>query len=450
MLGAALLMSCDKETPDNQAPDYSETDKELEMPANPTGDPLTPNESRAKLEKIGRELITIANPDRQKELLNVINEFYLIAEDLEIQYGEAPAKAANAFLQPMLQACKGNVKAAADYSVVKDTYYIGLDEALGIYTHNGASWTYEESDKVLELRFKVDGQNTVFSVVPSGQTYEYSVVDKWEGSISGTKYEDTYIVKVPGTINGSVTKGTETLASLSVNGQYKVGGQEPVFSDVKLIMGPYDITAHAYVGTENVISRVIFKVDGRTILNTKAEAKGNFNLDPDFYLNEDPEIDTYTGFIGLSSVEIVAKVLDLRLFAQSSGIPDFERNFINLMEAASDQDSGFSGYGTPYTLSQNHVKKMASLINNNITNGASYENGPVFAKVEFIAQYYDYLYFQGHTVPGYDLEPVLVFEDDGAKFSFYDFFDENIFFNVIDDYEALLDQISNCLDNIIG
>ncbi len=450
IIGVAFSISCDPVSTEDQVPDYSETDKELETPTDPVGDPLKPLESRAKLEQIGRDLIALANPNKQKELLKVIDEFYLISEDLEIEYRGFPTKAADALLAPMKEICNGNTKAAMQYAMVKNTYIYSLQEALGIYTHQGETWKHDASSEVFELRFKVNGEDVVISVKPSGETYEYSYVDKWENNYEGNQYEDTYVIKVPGTINASITKGSATLASLTVQGKYRVGGSDPLYSDVSLIMGPYDIKANAHIGTDAVTGRVIFNVDGQSVLNTKAELKGTFNLSPDYYLNDEGEWDYVTEFINVNNFETAAKILDLRLAAACADLKDFEKTFIAIEEKGSSEDNNWSGYGTPYSCSKNHVGRICSFINTSTTNSASYSDGPAFAKIEFTPTYSEYINYNGRTVEGYFPEPLLVFEDDGAKFSFEEFFNENDFQNVFKDYEDLIYMYMNCLPNIFN
>ncbi len=386
---AAMIMACDKVNEETEPGlDFGDADEELQKPVNPVGDPLTPAESRVKLEQVGKDLSNILKPDSQKEILEVIDEFYVLAEDLEVEYRGFPNSAAKALFAPMQQVARGQVKAAAQYASVQRTYIYGLSEVLGIYTHEGNEWKYQASNEVFELRFKVKGEEVIASVRPSGESYEYTYVDKWI-DWEDKEREDSYLIKVPGKIEASVTKGGKTLANLLIEGEYKVPGQAPIYSNATLTMGSYNVKVSALLSTEKIQERILFTVDGQTVLNANAEAKGNFNLDPQYYLNTgDP--DSYSAFIGIKNAEFVTKILDLRLAASCNDIQGVEKGYYDF-EADVEKNENKTALepGTPYSLSEPFINSVCNFFNEKITVEASYGDGPTFATLQLKAQYYD-------------------------------------------------------------
>ncbi len=484
MVGA-MFMACDKVNEETKPDlDYGEADTELEKPAKPVGDPLTPEESRTKLEETGKELTELLKPESQQELLEVINEFYAISQDMEFEYRGFIEQAMQTLLEPMRQVARSNVKAVSEYESVHDIYIYGLDQATGIYTHDGAQWTYTESDQKLELNFKVNGQETIISVIPSGETYEYEytyeyTIEEWDyenGKYVEIPYKETTIVRVPGKIEASVVKGGNTLASLLIEGKYKVATNDPIMTDVNLVMGSYNVKASAIVSKSAITERILFTIDGQTVLNTKAEAEGNFNLDPEYYMIDD-EPEYYSVFLNVKNAEFVTKVLDLRLAAGCKDIQKLEKDYRRLEATIAENESDYAlEAGTPYSLSQPFVNDMCQLFNEGLNFEASYGDGPTFAKLQLKAQYYEkmnywdiynivteeydwdedgiiddtWTYHEGKDicVEGYEPMPVLVFTDDGASFSIMEFFNENDFANVIKDFDNLIALYENCLPNI--
>ncbi len=461
----------------------------------PVQDPLTPAESRVKLEEVSAELAELLAPDKQKELLEVIDRFYLYSDNLYMEYDSAAAvnaanaakaaKAAKAFIAPMQAIAKGDIKAASSLTSVQETYAIGLDGALGIYAYDGAEWVYTRSETILEFRFPAGGQNVVINVTPSGEKYKYEHYysysepewDSWDEEAGEyTHYKEVNgveIISVPGKVNASVTKGGKTLAEATVEGKYKVGGT-PVNSDVKAVVGPYEVTIDADLNTTTLTNVLTFKIDGKTVFSSNSEAKGSFNLDPDFYYEKEAAWENYYEFVTIDDLKITTSILDLNLVVTGKDSRDIEDKLRKLDAVAKENESESElEPGMPYSISQNHVSKICAVINDATEIEASYGDGPVFAKIEMKATYseevhYDDYYWRQDDwngdgiiqddemwtdwtceyIEGYTPAPILIFEDDGASFSIAEFFNEEDFTNVISDFDNLMKLYENCLPNI--
>ncbi len=447
----------------------------------PSGDALTPDESRAKLEEIGQELIALANPNKQEELLYVIDMFYLYAENLYLEYNEVPAKAAGNILQPVRKIAKGNVQEIINMANAQNTYIYGIEGALGTYTHDGVEWAYTPSGSKLEFQFKAGGQNIKITIVPSGKTYTYDfegVERDWvdyDPEI-GNIYEETPFVatvNVPETVTATVTKGSATLLELELSGEYNVGGASPIKNNVTLKMGSYNFTSESNITTSAITNNTVFTIDGKTVLGFNSSLNGTFSLTPEHYDNEDAE--NFYEFAVVDELNVNLNILDLKLALKGEDAMDLEKTLRKLDESISQYESETElepGSETPYSISQEFVGKQCAAINNAVSIEASYANGPVFAKIEMIAQFYEemrywdeYLYdadWDGDGIiddtytnaeeryfDGYEPAPVLVFEDDNARFSIADYFQEDYFTNVIEDFDKLMQLYENCLPNII-
>ncbi len=456
----------------------------------PSGDPLTPEESRVKLEEVGAELTELLDPSKQAELLEVIDRFYLYSDNLVMEYDSAAAvnaanatKAAKAYLAPMKAIANGSVKAASSLASVQETWAIGLDGALGIYAHDGAEWIYTKSTEKLEFRFMAGGDDVVINVTPSGEKYSYKRTyideryDGWDDQKEEPIYievEYTDIISIPGKVKATVTKGAKTLADLEINGVYKVGGN-PVSSDVKLEMGPYEVTVDADLNTTALTNKLNFAIDGKPVFNSETEVKGTFNLDPDFYMDFEGIANDYIyDYIVIDDLKFTNEILDLKIAVTAKDSKDIETKIRNLEKTINDYESRkeLEPEGIiPYSISQDYVSKMCAIINDAADIEASYGDSPIFAKVEMKAIYSEEVHYydeyfgeidydedgiideEGYDsvskyIPGYEMAPVLVFEDDGASFSMAEFFNRNDFTNVIEDFDNLGELYGNCLPNI--
>ena len=116
-------------------------------PDNPGGNiddttPLTPEENREKLEQIGLKAISMASPDKQVDLLHVIDEFYKLVDQYPFEFiyemedpsyrKISPVDPISALLSPVRAFCESGSPYMLSKAVIEDSYFYEAPRAYGI------------------------------------------------------------------------------------------------------------------------------------------------------------------------------------------------------------------------------------------------------------------------------------------------------------------------------
>ena len=415
--------------------------------------PLTPEENRAKLEDIGMQMISLASPDKQQELLEVIDTyFYYIWEpkfDFELvdndasNYGMSASSPVSAVMQTLKQVISRNDIYSLNAMARENSAMYRADRVYGIYELKSTSstWSRTDSDEKLEFRFPVDGETVTVTLSASGKTYYF-------------EYEDEYTsfdVDIPEKLTASVTKGGTSLCSVSVEGEYNEGSG-PVNQELTVKAGAYDLGMSINISSTRLAQSFDFNIDGQDAVSTQVTVYGKNLCDVSGI------IDNVTDYNdALTSLEATISILDLNIYAACPKASDF----INRMIGESDKmdewdDPAVLQNETPFWSEKGYNEEFCNYLNSLMTVQASYSGAEPFADFLFKSMYREgltyrdeYLYtssYGSYTMAkyveydGYATDFIIKFKDDGAEYLITDYFDEEKFSSVVDAAESLSDR----------
>ncbi len=449
-------------------------------PDNPGGNiddttPLTPEENREKLEQIGLKAISMASPDKQVDLLHVIDEFYKLVDQYPFEFiyemedpsyrKISPVDPISALLSPVRAFCESGSPYMLSKAVIEDSYFYEAPRAYGIYEFDGTGkeWKRKDSDDRLSFIFPYDGQTVEAVVSASGQEYSYEFDDEYsysdeyyDGNGNWVSEEEHYIdhitITVPAHIEASVKLGGRDLLAIEVDGEYNVGNG-PVKQTFSLTAGSYDVDMNLEITDSRVSQAFSFDIDGTRLLSTEVSGEGSHLCDVDYY--QDNVQNMFEG------AEAHVSVLDLNVDARCTDISTFVNDYLEMDEAAYDWDDPdvleSEDKLPPTWATEDYVNDLCDMINSTFTVEASYGSAEPFA--DFIAKpmfsneiyYYDRYYYesewgdgyqtgQSGECSGYETTYVIKFKNDGAEYEIVNFFNETDYASVVDAAEDLADR----------
>lgn len=443
------------------------------LPGEGNGNPLTPEENRARLEQTGLAALELADPAKQKDLLETIDAFYVVAQDFaqdEPETGAQPDPAVDAFLQPLKQFCLHSDPYAITAMTSENSDIYRAEDYYGIYTHNGTdAWTKEESTEKLEYRFTMEGEQVIITVAGSGEQFSYTYEEDYDGSTYYTT------VELPANIKGSVTRGGKTLCTLDVKGTYNVGTDGNISQDVALMAGVYDLTAKSTLTSSKMATAISFQIEKQQVFNAELKANGENLCDPHSYIGNGNPIYNF------DDITVDATVLDLKINGKCLNLGEAAKKVEAMWDEVDEKENPneLEPEGvTPYSLTQEYVSRYCKLLNDYAEITATYVgNDEPFADFRAVplydenTEYYDnYSYYGDYDMngdgnidkadsypasilvemPGYSESLAIRFLNDSAQFDVTEFFSEDNFVNVVKGAEALVDKYETYLVNMIG
>lgn len=113
---------------------------------NKSGGDLTPDENKAKLESIAKNLVGKIDPQAHKSLVLLADDFYEFSESLEIE-------GAVDVMQTVKQICeKSDAGSMMAFTRASSNIYVA-SSYYGIYTYDKGRWIRTDSNNTLEFRF---------------------------------------------------------------------------------------------------------------------------------------------------------------------------------------------------------------------------------------------------------------------------------------------------------
>lgn len=348
---------------------------------------LTPDENKKELENIGMNLLSKINPDDHAELLKTIARFDEIIPSPEIY--------------SVLKSV-GKVCADTDLSEMvslASTRFAVVDMSYGIWEYNESTsrWDNKETGQKGEVtyKFKVDGTAATIHATYSDKTIRF------EGRT------------VPVGVNMKVTLEATTLAELnsSIN-MNEAATQISVNSSLSASGYLFGVVADINNNNSESMAVVTFSKDGEVLVSL--DANGIF----DSNLRFDPPLKSAAGELRIMD--------DLRVNLSCSDLQKI------IEEDEKGDDPTYEAYH----------KRMANLYNQYIHGELRYaESEYVVANIAFQAYAEDY---NGNGIiddeMDWNIEPLIVFSQDGSKYSFDDYFSEVKFQSLLEQCEALINK----------
>lgn len=347
---------------------------------------LTPDENKKELENIGMNLLSKINPDDHAVLLKTIARFDEIIPSPEIY--------------SVLKSV-GKVCADTDLSEMvslASTRFAVVDMSYGTWEYNESTsqWDNKETGQKGEVtyKFKVDGTAATIHATYSDKTIRF------EGRT------------VPVGVSMKVTLGTDTLAELnsSIN-MNEAETQISVNSSLSASGYLFGVVADINNNNSESMAVVTFSKDGEVLVSL--DANGIF----DSNLRFDPPLKSAAGELRIMD--------DLRVNLSCSDLQ-------KIIEEDRKNDPTYEAYH----------KRMADVYNQYIHGELRYaESEYVVANIAFQA------YAEDDNGDGiindnddWNIEPLIVFSQDGSKYSFDDYFSEVKFQSLLEQCEALINK----------
>ena len=347
---------------------------------------LTPDENKKELENIGMNLLSKINPDDHAVLLKTIARFDEIIPSPEIY--------------SVLKSV-GKVCADTDLSEMvslASTRFAVVDMSYGTWEYNESTsqWDNKETGQKGEVtyKFKVDGTAATIHATYSDKTIRF------EGRT------------VPVGVSMKVTLGTDTLAELnsSIN-MNEAETQISVNSSLSASGYLFGVVADINNNNSESMAVVTFSKDGEVLVSL--DANGIF----DSNLRFNPPLKSAAGELRIMD--------DLRVNLSCSDLQ-------KIIEEDRKNDPTYEAYH----------KRMADVYNQYIHGELRYaESEYVVANIAFQA------YAEDDNGDGiindnddWNIEPLIVFSQDGSKYSFDDYFSEVKFQSLLEQCEALVNK----------
>ena len=347
---------------------------------------LTPDENKKELENIGMDLLSKINPDDHAVLLKTIARFDEIIPSPEIY--------------SVLKSV-GKVCADTDLSEMvslASTRFAVVDMSYGTWEYNESTsqWDNKETGQKGEVtyKFKVDGTAATIHATYSDKTIRF------EGRT------------VPVGVSMKVTLGTDTLAELnsSIN-MNEAETQISVNSSLSASGYLFGVVADINNNNSESMAVVTFSKDGEVLVSLAANGIFDSNL------RFDPPLKSAAGELRIMD--------DLRVNLSCSDLQ-------KIIEEDRKNDPTYEAYH----------KRMADVYNQYIHGELRYaESEYVVANIAFQA------YAEDDNGDGiindnddWNIEPLIVFSQDGSKYSFDDYFSEVKFQSLLEQCEALVNK----------
>lgn len=347
---------------------------------------LTPDENKKELENIGMNLLSKINPDDHAVLLKTIARFDEIIPSPEIY--------------SVLKSV-GKVCADTDLSEMvslASTRFAVVDMSYGTWEYNESTsqWDNKETGQKGEVtyKFKVDGTAATIHATYSDKTIRF------EGRT------------VPVGVSMKVTLGTDTLAELnsSIN-MNEAETQISVNSSLSASGYLFGVVADINNNNSESMAVVTFSKDGEVLVSLAANGIFDSNL------RFDPPLKSAAGELRIMD--------DLRVNLSCSDLQ-------KIIEEDRKNDPTYEAYH----------KRMADVYNQYIHGELRYaESEYVVANIAFQA------YAEDDNGDGiindnddWNIEPLIVFSQDGSKYSFDDYFSEVKFQSLLEQCEALVNK----------
>ena len=257
---------------------------------------------------------------------------------------------------------------------------------------------------------------------------EYSFVNSYEDYYES--YEDTYnfTVEVPETISLVITENGSKYAEVTLSMSFSLSNEEVNFTRDNLF-----VSTSIKIGD----NELILKKTGYDALKDKLSAgctlkKGSkVIVDADFSADVDVDVDIdedelYTDVDEVKNINIYLDILgELQIKGSCSDLLSLAENMNDLYEASSNSDA----------------ERLITRINKQLDLGLYY-NGSSNKTADIVMEYYVEEEYDGEE--WYDIEPILQFSD-GSSYTFFEYFDEDFFEDMVDSFERWLENYETML-----
>lgn len=383
--------------------------------------PLTPDEQKVKIEQVAEDLMDMYSADVFEDYFKLTKLFGETYFDYDYDWDD------------FYEYCeeKGEKIYNEDWSdrdgYTTDVLFL-LSDLQGKIVFGPRSVSCSDY-KGLAAEFSLDGKDYVAEVTFPGKktTVDFSYTEE------GYYYDDTYNVKIeiPETVKVKITENGKNFAEVTCSVS---------FPDLTEDMDPEEV--YMYVSTsikiddnELIIDRTGYDAGKNKAISGMTLKKGNkVAIKSEISADVDMDVEVY----GDEVYQNLKIAKNAYVYVDILGEMQFKgecSDMLLLADYIEDYD---------YAETDAEVERAIKNINNQLDLGLYY-NGSSKKTADVVIDYYVY-YDEYWDEEWEELGPVLVF-DDGSKYSFYEYFDEDAFAGLIDSFELWIEMYETMLEH---
>lgn len=390
----------------------------------------TPEESKTYLEETARKALNKFNPDDQKPLVDLLNNFDERYGDLDMPDNfpfddddDEPYWALNKWSANLAKSLKSGDVLSLSRSA---TEFYALKDFSGEYEPGYDKWIKKADSNDVVFRFTDNGQPCELRVTGTGTEWSESF------NADGTKYQ----FSIPPTMTVTLTKGSDKLVDTTIKSAYNASART-VSLDINSTMMNLNVSSQLNGTNDKVTEHMTIDIAGERFLTANATINGR-NL-CDRQMLEDL-FDDLTGeradrFFtdGYAEVNLMG---DVQVKANLTSIS-------KLVDAL-DYDEDSADNATAKSGAENAAKTLCNILPANMY----YTNSSTVQGTLSWEAYVNESYFNSWTNTNHEwwsARPVIKFAD-GTSYAFDGYFGngkfasiEKLFNSILDKYEAIWD-----------
>lgn len=427
----------------------------------------TPEQSKKYISEAATEFVNTFNPSDQEAIIELAADFGRLYSDLDAPSFGKVARASKkecvptVYIMGLAEAVRTSNPLRAAAATATHVYNIGL--VSGVYEPGRYSWQKVADSKNVEFRFTDSkGKQCVLKAVPSATMTNVEVeIRDYDGYYDYNKDKYVYYydsskekIEVPTNIEVTLTRGSETLASSSINSNFDVPGHT-ISNTLTTSLSKVKFTSTLSGTDPQVKETATMSYNGKTLVTASAGIKGSnlCNLNQilkDVWHNEELDYsDDYGDYVSfdkyISSGSASFNLLDkIQLYAQgqlSRELMYIEGDYWYGDYYDQTKQQALRAVNADIATIKKYVKGQLRF-NNTATDQATLSFQPVLCDHSYSGYYGSYT--EGH----YDIEPIILFSD-GSSASFEEFGERGFsglagaFQDVVDSYTRIWNKYAN-------
>lgn len=397
---------------------------------------ITATDAQAELENVAKKIESKINAEDYREIIELADfcEREFDGDDVAYPYNPYVAK----LMRGVRTAVRGDVTAFATPRAAGEVY--AGEELYGswAWSESAGEWVMVDSNyKGLRYTFNYEGKECVVEVTESQKKYDVTYEE--DGA--------TDVVKVPATLNAGVKLAGRSLADLQVNVTELSQSGKKVALNSRLTVSKLTVNAEFADNNTTASVKGTLAIGGEQIMTAEASLDGAGLADDSFLYDEEFDGENNLNMAVakvtlMNSVTVYAKAdnKDTKLWPAL----DYEGYYSCSRWLNSDGEWEVSEWGNPNAEADAQVAAVAA--NDKVEARLAFENGTYVAPIKWQkALFYEYSYtWDTSKYEDYEwgIEPVIHF-DNGAQFSFGEYFTESRFSNTIDLFENLGEEFNS-------
>lgn len=373
----------------------------------------TPEQSKVYLENTATELLNKFNPDDQKPLIELLDRF-------EDKYGDLdlPEEFEDDNEDVWVSTWAANLCKA-----LKQGDFVALSRA-ATQGYSYSSYTGEFEPGTWRWVKKNDSNSAVFRFTDNGQTCELRATPsngEWSETFDGTK------VTIPGTLNVTLTSGSDKLVDVTVNSTYSATAHTLTLDITANVMN-LNVVSNLNATDTKITEHVELNISGERVITTNATMNGrnlcNRAMLEDFF--DDVTGETADRFFddGYGEVNVLGRV---QVKGNLTDISD-------LVDALDYDEEGTAG--------QAGATRAAATLRTVLTGTVHYTNSPT---VQATLDWEPYINYDWGPEQWWSARPVIRFNDDAA-YAFDGYFGNGKFISVENLFESIFDKYEDIWD----